>query len=91
MMFCQSCSMPIEQDEQRGSEKDGALSSEYCIYCYKGGEFTQELTMEQMIDHCSQFYEEFDKDSDKKYTKEEVIEQMREYLPKLKRWSRQER
>ena len=38
--FCQSCSMPLDNNEIRGTEKDGSFSDEYCIYCYKDGAFT---------------------------------------------------
>ena len=39
-IFCQSCSMPIDNTADRGSEKDGSKSGEYCKYCYKDGAFT---------------------------------------------------
>jgi hypothetical protein len=47
--LCQSCSMPLDNEEIRGTEKDGSKSSEYCIYCYKDGAFTNpDMTMGQM-------------------------------------------
>jgi len=50
--FCQSCGMPITEDPLKGTEKDGALTSEFCTYCYQKGAFTQNVTMEEMIEVC---------------------------------------
>ena len=49
MKFCQSCGMPLT-DEILGTNADGTNNEDYCIYCYKDGGFTQDMTMEQMID-----------------------------------------
>jgi hypothetical protein len=47
--ICQSCGMPINNPHLRGSEKNGFVSHEYCMYCYKDGEFTQPvMTREEM-------------------------------------------
>jgi len=39
MKLCQSCSMPLT-DEIYATNKDGSANEEYCIYCYKDGDFT---------------------------------------------------
>jgi hypothetical protein len=31
--FCQSCTLPIDNIEDRGIEKDGSKSDLYCKYC----------------------------------------------------------
>ncbi|MDE6146321.1 MAG: zinc ribbon domain-containing protein, partial [Muribaculaceae bacterium] len=54
MKFCQSCGMPLTNDVF-GTNADGTQNEDYCIYCYKDGKFAQDMTMEQMIDHCAQF------------------------------------
>jgi hypothetical protein len=64
------------------------VNEDYCVYCYKDGAFTQDMTMDEMIIHCAQFVEEFNKDYSEKVTKEEAIAQMKEYFPKLKRWAK---
>lgn len=47
--FCQSCSMPIDNIEMRGTEKNGSKSEEYCKYCYTNGAFVNpNMTMEEM-------------------------------------------
>ena len=53
MKFCQSCGMPLTKTEDFGTEKDGKLSEDYCVYCYKDGAFTADCTMEEMIDFCA--------------------------------------
>lgn len=83
--FCQSCGMPLT-DEHFGTNGDGSVNIEYCMYCFKDGAFTSSETMDEMIEHNLEYLEEFNKDSDVKYTKEEAREQMRKYFPTLKRW-----
>lgn len=41
--------MPIDDVAFRGTEKNGAPSSEYCLYCYKDGALIHpETTLDQM-------------------------------------------
>lgn len=88
-LFCQSCGMPMNDESQFGTEKDGTANHDYCCYCYKDGAFTQDCTMDEMISHCAEFVAEFNKSSDTKFTKEESIAMMKQYFPHLKRWSKQ--
>ncbi len=85
--FCQSCGMPLTAPEYIGTNKDQSANEDYCTYCFKDGAFTADMTMDEMINHCAQFVEEFNKDSEKKVTKEEAIAQMKQFFPTLKRWS----
>jgi len=82
MIFCQSCGMPMQKDEDFGTEQDGGKNGDYCIYCYKDGAFTADLTMDEMIDLCAGNVDDWDV----KITKEEAVAMMRENFPKLKRW-----
>lgn len=86
MHFCQSCGMPLT-DEILGTNADGSKSEEYCIYCFKDGAFTGDFTMEEMIDFCSQFVEQYNKDSGQNLTQDEYKAMLRQYYPSLKRWS----
>lgn len=83
--FCQSCGMPLNE-KNRGTEADGSISEDYCIYCYKDGEFTRDMTMEQMIDFCAQFTDEINKQSGQNMTQGQAKEMMRLFFPHLKRW-----
>lgn len=87
-LFCQSCGMPMSSEEMFGTNKDGSLNSDYCVYCYKDGEFLQDCTMEEMIAHCAKFTAEFNKSSNTHFTEEEAIAQMRVFFPHLKRWKK---
>lgn len=51
--ICQSCGMPLVNDDQRGTESDGSRSGLYCTYCYGSGSFIEpEMTMQEMEDRC---------------------------------------
>ena len=84
--FCQSCGMPLTEG-MFGTNADGSRNEDYCPYCYKDGAFTIDCTMDVMIEFCSQFVDEVNKNMPKPMTKEEYKEMMRQYFPKLKRWS----
>lgn len=77
--------MPLT-DSDKGTNTDGSPNEDYCNYCYKDGKFIQEMTMEQMVDHCAQFTDEINKWSGQNMTVEEAKEMMRQFYPTLKRW-----
>ena len=80
MKFCQSCAMPMS-DEHFGSEKDGSKSEDYCSYCYQDGEFTTDISMEEMIDYSAP------KAAETTGMSEEAARKMCEDMfPHLKRW-----
>lgn len=81
--------MPLTDPAQYGTRADGTAEPDYCLYCYAGGRFTQDYTMEEMITHCASFVEEFNRDSEVKYTPQEAAAEMRRYFPTLKRWKKQ--
>ena len=84
--FCQSCGMPLT-DNILGTDADGKKNDEYCIYCYKDGAFTGDFTMEEMVEFCSQFVEQYNKDTGKQLTRDEYKDLLRQYYPNLKRWN----
>ena len=48
--FCQCCAMPLDKPEDKGTEAGGALSEDYCRYCYQNGAFTApDATMDDII------------------------------------------
>lgn len=87
--FCQSCGMPMYTDEFLGTNSDGSFNEDYCCYCYKDGKFTQDCNMEEMIQHCLNYLDEFNKNSNQNFNKEEAIAQMRNFFPLLKRWKKE--
>lgn len=82
--FCQSCAMPIDDETFRGTEADGTKSEDYCSYCYRDGDFTGEMTMEEMIDFCVPITAELMPEK----TKDQVRNEMLAFFPTLKRWSK---
>ena len=85
MKFCQSCGMPLNE-ENRGTNADGSKNDDYCMYCYQNGKFTNDCTMDEMIEFCAQFVDEVNKNMPKPMTKDEYKDMMRQYFPMLKRW-----
>ena len=83
--FCQSCGMPLT-NEILGTNADRSKNEDYCMYCYKDGKFTQDCTMDEMIEFCAQFVDEVNKNMPMPMTKDEYKGMMRQYFPMLKRW-----
>lgn len=81
--FCQSCGMSMEKTEDFGTNNDGGRNEEYCCYCYKEGKFTDDMTMEDMI----QFNLKFNEENGNPFgTREEARKMMESWFPTLKRW-----
>ena len=77
--------MPLTNDIL-GTNADGSQNEEYCIYCFKDGAFTGNFTMEEMVEFCAQFVDEFNKNTGQNLNREEYQEVLRHYYPSLKRW-----
>ena len=77
--------MPLNA-ENLGTNTDGSRNEDYCMYCYQNGKFTNDCTMDEMIEFCAQFVDEVNKNMPKPMTKEEYKDMMRQYFPMLKRW-----
>lgn len=88
VIFCQSCNMPIVNNDLKGTEKDGSISEDYCIYCYENGEFTSDMTMDEMIDFCFEKVKEYGK-QEPDFNEEESLNQMKTFFPQLKRWNKE--
>lgn len=83
--FCQSCGMPLDKSELIGTNADLTKNEDYCVYCFKDGGFTQDVTMDGMIDiSLSHMKEMFADDPD--FNAEETLAKMRSFFPELKRW-----
>ena len=81
-LFCQSCSMPLDSDAVKGTEKDGSLSNEYCKHCYENGAFTApDLTMDGMIEHIKIQIEKMNVPATQ-------VKNVVENVSDLKRWKR---
>ena len=88
-MYCQSCAMPLVAETDFGTNRDGSKNKEYCAFCFKDGQFTQNVTMEEMIQICLQYSDSFKHENGESYTKEEALAGMLYYFPQLKRWKKE--
>ena len=79
--------MPLNE-QVLGTNADGSKNEDYCMYCYQNGKFTNDCTMDEMIEFCAQFVDEVNKNMPKPMTKEEYKDMMRQYFPMLKRWKK---
>ncbi|MDR2858773.1 MAG: zinc ribbon domain-containing protein [Mediterranea sp.] len=86
--FCQSCAMPLTDAALIGTNADGSTNEDYCCYCFVAGEFTSDCTMDEQIEQCVEFLDDFNKDAARKLTREEAIAQMKMIFPQLKRWKK---
>lgn len=79
--FCQSCGMPLSPDAL-GTNKDGSKNGDYCMYCYKDGEFTSDQPMDEFIEACVPYVSNGDPWPDADTARAE----MKKFFPTLKRW-----
>ena len=81
--FCQSCGMPMENDDLFGSKNDGSKTQEYCKYCYQNGSFTDpDITLAEMKAKVSGFLTE-----QKGMQAFQANMIANSFIPKLKRWN----
>jgi hypothetical protein len=82
MQICQSCGMPMMKPEDFGTDIGGGKNQEYCTYCFQNGNFTADVTLEQMIEKLVPMHDQMG------MTEEEARKMANENLPKLKRWAK---
>lgn len=83
--LCQSCGMDMDKSgEIYGTNADGSLNEDYCQYCYANGEFTADMSMNEMIGHWVPYLVK-----ETSITQEEARMQMENIIPNLKRWRTQ--
>jgi len=82
MKICQSCSMPLCEEKHIGTNAGGSKNDDYCVYCFKDGEFTSNKTLEETIAESVNWAEEAG------MTKEAMLAHAQSVLPTLKRWAK---
>jgi hypothetical protein len=81
--ICQSCGMPLTDENIIATEKDGTLNHEYCLYCYQNGSFTEpNITMQEMADICVYYMT----NEEHGFDESTAHKMMNNLLPTLKRW-----
>lgn len=84
--ICQSCGMDMVKKEDFGTNADGMVNQEYCCYCFQNGKFSQDCTMEEMVENNLAYLDEYNRECGTAFGKEEARKQMMDYFPTLKRW-----
>jgi len=81
--ICQSCGMPLNKEENRGTNSDNTKTEEYCKFCFQNGKFVNEkLTMQDQIDKSVEV-------SKKMWIPEQTAREIAmNTIPKLKRWQK---
>ena len=81
--ICQSCGMPLQKEEDFGTNANGSKSEKYCFHCFQNGEFLDEgITLEGKISKNVKFAVQMGMSED------EAWKLASEVLPKLKRWKK---
>ncbi len=79
-LICQSCAMPMPNEKLMGTEKDGSNSKDYCVHCYKDGQFTvPNLSLDEAEVMLTKIMKARNMHDD-------VIHLAKQSLPLLKRW-----
>lgn len=82
-MNCQSCGMPLRNEEDFGTNADGNKSNEYCFHCFQNGKFLDEgITLQEKIDKNVKFAIQLGMSEDEARKMASIV------LPKLKRWKK---
>lgn len=77
--------MPIPTDNLLGTKVDGSKDPDYCVYCLVDGEFKVD-TMEEVIDFCVGFTDDFNRSAGTSYTPDEYRRLLWRFIPTLGRW-----
>lgn len=83
---CQSCGMILVKDSDKGTESDGRKSEEHCAFCYQHGQFTQDISIEELIEHNLQNLDSWNRENGLQLTEQEARAELQKFLPTLKRW-----
>ena len=67
---------------QHGHEADGSETEDLCRWCYEGGRYTDDVTMDEMIEDCAPRMAEA-----MGWTVDEAAPLLGAVLPTLRRWA----
>lgn len=86
-LVCQSCAMPLGNVDDFGTDADDGLNTEYCTYCYQDGGFTNNRTLDEMIESNLHSLDDFNAANGTAYTEDEARSILKVHLATLKRWA----
>ena len=81
---CQSCGMPLAASFNNfGSDADGLPVSEYCMFCYQNGGFTNPTqTVDEMVQSSIDFMT-----GTMEFTREQAMQMSNDVIRGLQRWN----
>ena len=84
--------MPLRFDveEYLGTNADHSCSDEYCYYCLKDGNYTVDISMNEMVDIWVKYTDKYNWYSGTDYTPQELKTLLNKRLSTLKRWRQKE-
>lgn len=87
-LVCQSCSMPLKSLDDFGTNADKTANVEYCGHCYKGGSFTHNRTIDEMVEFNLKFLQDFNAENGTAFSPDEARNILKLHLTALKRWKK---
>ena len=81
-LVCQCCGMPLPEDSMLSREPDGSFNEDYCMWCYKDGQFTYD-SRDGLLDFLLSHMPNPDNTPE-----EERRVQVDGYLSQLKHWKK---
>lgn len=79
---CQSCGIPLDSEEVKGTEKNGLKSNDYCKYCYENGTFSDpKMNLDDMKKNVKNQMKKLE-------LHDYAIQNAITLLPQLKRWKK---
>ena len=76
--LCQSCGVPFEDGSPPRENAD------YCAFCYTGGKFAEDLTVERMVERQIPYLLEVNPGMGPKQARDTLVS----FIPTLKRWAK---
>jgi len=86
-LACQSCGMPMAAVDHFGTNADESHNKEYCCFCFKHGNFTDNLNFDEFLEDSVASFPPQDIAPDYFHSADELILRERVRLQQLKRWS----
>jgi len=83
--ICQSCSMLMNDESVFGTNADGTKNPDFCIYCYKNGEFIDCVSMTEYIKKMVVFATQAG------MTEQQMRNHCETVFPTLKRWKNEKK
>lgn len=86
--ICQSCGMDLTLVEDFGTNIDDTVHTDFCKYCFQKGAFSNERTLDEMVESNLRFLDEYNTKKGLSFTPEQARIELTKHLSTLKRWKK---